>query len=60
MTTEQLIANMSNSRLEQDISNVYWKMNKWYPGREVKETGLLALMWEEFDRRAEAGTIDDE
>lgn len=52
--------NISNQNLEHQIAMIYVDAARRYPGLKVKETGILADMWTEFDRRAEAGTIDDE
>lgn len=52
--------NISNQNLEHQIAMVYVDAAKWYPGQKVEEAGILADMWAEFDKRSEAGTIDDE
>ena len=52
--------NISNQNLEHQIAMVYVDAAKMYPGLRVKETGILAQMWAEFDLRAAEGTIDDE
>lgn len=51
------IENLSNERLEQEISNIYWTAAKEAPGVTLKETGNLGLLWEEFDERLEVGAI---
>lgn len=52
------IENLSNERLEAEISNIYWTAAKQAPGVTLKETGNLGLLWEEFDRRYSAREID--
>lgn len=51
---------ISNQRLEHEIAMYYLDYHRLAPGVTPKETGILGTMWNEFDRRAEAGTIDDE
>lgn len=52
------ISNLSNERLEAEISNIYWSAAKEAPGVILKESGNLGLLWQEFDERFAAGTID--
>ena len=67
---KSVIKELSNSRLEQEIARCYWSRyeearNHYFRtgrvvGTGLKETGTLALLWEEFDVRMEAGTISDD
>ena len=64
------ITGLSNARLEQEIARCYWSRyeearNHYFRtgrvvGTGLKETGTLALLWDEFDARMEAGTIEPE
>lgn len=51
---------ISNQRLEHEIAMYYMDFTKRAPGVTPQETGILGMMWAEFDKRAKAGTIDDE
>lgn len=54
------IAGFSNERLESEISAIYWRAAKEAPGIRLRETGNLALLWEEFEERLAEGTIPDD
>lgn len=51
------IENLSNERLESEISNLYYEGESRSPGVRLQETGLLGMLWQEFDERLEAGAI---
>lgn len=65
---KSVIKELSNERLEFEIAKQYWSRyedtrNHYFRtgkvvGTGLKETGTLALLWEEFDARMEAGTIE--
>lgn len=65
---KSVIKDLGNDRLEFEISKQYWmryeeaRNHYFRTGRMVgtglKETGTLALLWEEFDARMAAGTIE--
>lgn len=65
---KSVIKDLNNSRLEQEIASCYWTRyeqvrNHYYRTGQVlnpglNETGTLALLWEEFDARMAAGTIE--
>lgn len=65
---KSVIKDLSNGRLEQEIAAKYWQRyedarNHYFRtgqvvGTGLKETGTLALLWDEFDARMEAGTIE--
>lgn len=67
---KSVIKDLSNERLEFEIAKQYWSRyeearNHYFRTGQVvstglKETGTLALLWEEFDARMEAGTIEPE
>ena len=67
---KSVIKDLSNERLEAEISRCYWQRyedarNHYFRtgrvvGTGLKETGTLALLWDEFDARMEAGTIEPE
>lgn len=54
------IKNLSNESLEQEIAKVYVEAYREVPGVMVNEEKhpWLGLLWQEFDERFEAGTID--
>lgn len=52
------IAQFSGERLESEIAAIYWQAAKEAPGVMLKERGNLALLWQEFDERLEAGAIN--
>lgn len=64
------LSSLSSQRLEFEISSIYWAkyQEETYQHnrtgkpayRGVAETGTLALLWEEFDARAAAGTLGDD
>lgn len=54
------IKQLTNERIDQEIANIYWSASKEQPGLRLKEKGLLALLWEEFDERASSGKLDVE
>lgn len=56
------LSGLSNERLEQEIASCYWEA---FLGSErggvpvgLSESGLLGLLWGEFDRRFVLGLID--
>ena len=49
---------LSLERLEAEISRFYWEAAALVPGVSVVESGLLAELWLEFDRRVEAGVVE--
>lgn len=55
---KDVIAKMGSVRLEQEIANIYLSAHQEAPGIRLKESGNLALLWEEFDERLESRTID--
>lgn len=55
---KETIQKLSNERLEQEIANLYWTAHELSPRTTLKETGLLADLWSEFDNRLAAGIID--
>lgn len=68
---KSVIKDLGNERLEFEISKKYWqRYEEWtnhynrtgqmLANRGLMETGTLALLWEEFDARMEAGTIEPE
>lgn len=68
---KSVIKDLSNERLEAEISRYYWKRYEdWtafynrtghmLANRGLMEMGTLALLWEEFDARMAAGTIEPE
>lgn len=68
---KSVIKDLSNGRLEQEIAAKYWqryedwtnhynRTGQMLANRGLMETGTLALLWEEFDARMEAGTIEPE
>lgn len=52
------ISRLSSEMLEQQIAKVYWETHRDLPGVTIVETGLLADLWAEFDKRLEEGRID--
>lgn len=52
------IANLSGERLEQEIAAIYYRGAREAPGVQIREAGLLADLWAEFDYRLEEGLID--
>lgn len=52
------ISNLSGERLEAEISKLYYEGESRAPGVRLQETGLLGMLWQEFDERLEAGAID--
>lgn len=52
------ISNFSNERLESEIANIYHSVAQEAPGVTLRETGNLSLLWQEFDERFAAKTID--
>jgi hypothetical protein len=68
---KSVIKGLSSVRLEQEIAAKYWqryedwtthynRTGQMLANRGLMETGILALLWEEFDARMAAGTIDPE
>ena len=67
---KSVIKGLGNDRLEFEISKQYWSRyeearNHYFRtgqavGTGLKEVGTLALLWEEFDARMAAGTIEPE
>ncbi len=49
---------LSNTQLELQISGLYWSAFQDRPGVRLREFGVLAELWAEFDARIVAGTID--
>lgn len=57
---DPVAAGKSTEKLEDEIAAVYQEAHRVKPGVRVREAGILAVLWAEFDRRAEAGLISDE
>lgn len=54
------IEDLSNRRLEAEISAYYWAAHKAVPGVMPKEAGVLGMLWAEFDARVSDGTMTDD
>lgn len=54
------IKNLSSERLEAEISALYYEGESRSPGVRLQETGLLGMLWEEFDERFAAGKISSD
>ena len=54
------IGTYSDRRLEAEISNIYYDNHKNFPDIQMIESGNLALLWAEFDRRVAAGAMTDD
>lgn len=52
------LSNLSGERLEAEISALYYEGESRSPGVRLQETGLLGMLWQEFDERFAAGSID--
>lgn len=48
---------LSNERLEDQIAQVYQEAHRGDSRVKLREKGLLAELWREFDRRAYEGLI---
>lgn len=55
------IEQLSNRRLESEITQLYWDTAKTHPGTTFPEEGtIMGLLWAEFDRRVESGKMTDD
>lgn len=54
---QELVQRLSNERLEDQIAQVFQEAYRVDPGVKLKETGVLKVLWEEFDRRVSEGII---
>lgn len=62
-----VVAGFSNELLEQEIAKIYWSqflvarakflVSGVWPVLGVRESGLLGVLWDEFDSRFVAGLI---
>lgn len=53
----EIVQRLSNERLEDQIAQVYQEGYQVNPEVKLKETGVLKVLWEEFDRRVSEGII---
>lgn len=58
MSIQWKIEQMSNRRLEAEIARYNYEL--FVRGRAQQANPILDLLWEEFDRRVEAGTMTDD
>lgn len=54
---QEVVQRLSNERLEDQIAQAYQEAYQASPGVKLKETGVLKVLWEEFDRRVSEGII---
>lgn len=52
------VRGLDNVRLEQEIAECYYSGFRDAPGVVLQESGVLGLLWAEFDARFVAGLID--
>lgn len=57
---QELVQRLSNERLEDQIAQVFQEAYQVDPSVKLKETGVLKVLWGEFDRRVAEGLIEVE
>lgn len=57
---DPVIEGKSLEKLEDEIAAIYQEAHRVNPYVKVQETGILADLWAEFDRRSAAGEVDDD
>lgn len=54
---QEVVQRLSNERLEDQIAQIFQEAHRVNPEVKLKETGVLKVLWEEFDRRVSEGII---